>query len=145
MFDGALEARRDLRVCGAVLTALAEGALWWPSERLLAVADLHFEKGSAFAARGIALPPYDTRATIARLENLIARFAPERVIALGDSFHDREAEARMDENDAARLARLTAHSDWIWIAGNHDPVPPRRFGGHVQEELRVGPDRKSVV
>jgi DNA ligase-associated metallophosphoesterase len=134
-----LNASPVLRVCGASLTVLAEGAIWWEAERLLVVADLHLEKGSSFAARGIALPPYDTRATLARLEALIARHRPSRLVALGDSFHDRDAAARMDGGDAARLERLTGATDWIWIAGNHDPVPPRRFGGCVHEELNVGP------
>lgn len=134
-----LRASPVLRVCGAKLTALAEGAIWWEAERLLVVADLHLEKGSSFAARGIALPPYDTRTTLARLEALIARHRPSRLVALGDSFHDRDAAARMDGGDAARLARLTGATDWIWIAGNHDPMPPRRFGGSVHEEMHVGP------
>lgn len=134
-----LSASPGLRVCGAALTALPEGALWWEAERMLVVADLHLEKGSAHAARGIALPPYDTRATLARLEALMARFRPARLVALGDSFHDREAETRMDRDDASSLARLASRTDWIWIAGNHDPVPPRRFGGTVMHELRMGP------
>ena len=36
-------------------------------EGLLVVADLHLEKGSSYAARGVLLPPYDTAATLARL------------------------------------------------------------------------------
>lgn len=128
-----------LRVCGADLTVLAEGAVWWAAERMLVVADLHLEKGSAFAARGVALPPYDTRTTLGRLEALVARLAPARVVALGDSFHDMQAETRMDMEDAARLAMLSHCAEWIWIAGNHDPVPSRRFGGTVAHELRVGP------
>lgn len=134
-----LTAAPALRVCGAMLTALPEGALWWEAERILVVADLHLEKGSAFAARGVALPPYDTRTTLRRLEALAARLRPARLIALGDSFHDREADVRMDSADAATLSRLTQQTDWIWIAGNHDPVPPRRFGGTVMSELRAGP------
>ena len=128
-----------LRVTGAALTVLPEGAIWWEAERMLIVADLHFEKGSSFAAKGLALPPYDTRATIARLAALVARLEPARLVALGDSFHDRAAEARMAEEDQASLAALTQATDWIWITGNHDPVPPRRFGGVVHEELTVGP------
>jgi len=47
---------------GAHLVADPSGALFWPAERALMVADLHFEKGSSFAARGAALlPPYDIR------------------------------------------------------------------------------------
>ena len=49
------------------LVADCEGALYWPEERALIVADLHLEKGSSYAARGVLLPPYDTAATLARL------------------------------------------------------------------------------
>jgi len=132
-------AHPSLRVCGVSFDLMPEGAAWLADERLLVVADLHLEKGSAFAARGLPLPPYDTRATIARLEALVAKLKPQTLVALGDSFHDGEAEHRMDEEDAARLARLSRSLDWVWIAGNHDPVPPRAFGGAVMEELRVGP------
>jgi hypothetical protein len=132
-------AHPSLRVCGARFDLMPEGAAWLAAERLLVVADLHFEKGSAFAERGIALPPYDTRATIARLEALVARLKPDTLVALGDSFHDMTAAERMSPEDGARLARLSRSLDWIWIAGNHDPVPPRAFGGAVMEELRVGP------
>ena len=43
------------------------GALYLPDERTLVVADLHLEKGSAYAARGVLLPPYDSAATLAAL------------------------------------------------------------------------------
>ena len=75
------------------------GALYWPEQGLLAVADLHLEKGSSFAARGVLLPPYDTAATLARLARLIARYAPRCVIALGDSFHDGGGPARLADDD----------------------------------------------
>ncbi|TAL82591.1 MAG: phosphoesterase, partial [Beijerinckiaceae bacterium] len=48
----------------AHLVADPAGALYWPQERLLIVADLHFEKGSAYAVRKVFLPPYDTGATL---------------------------------------------------------------------------------
>ena len=128
-----------LRIAGAALTVLPEGAIWWEAERMLIVADLHFEKGSSFAAKGLVLPPYDTRATINRLAALVTRLKPARLVALGDSFHDRAAESRMTEGDQAALVALTHATDWIWITGNHDPVPPRLFSGAVHEELTVGP------
>ena len=82
--------RADHPISLADVTLLADpaGALYWPDEKLLVVADLHLEKGSAFAERGVLLPPYDTAATLARLARLIERYAPRLVIALGDSFHD---------------------------------------------------------
>ena len=64
------------------------GALWVLNHRTLIAADLHLEKGSAFAARGQMLPPYDSRATLDRLEAEIEALQPAAVVLLGDSFHD---------------------------------------------------------
>ncbi|HLY57820.1 MAG TPA: ligase-associated DNA damage response endonuclease PdeM [Stellaceae bacterium] len=110
-----------LTLGGAELVADPVGALWWPDERMLLVADLHLEKGTSFARRGTLLPPWDTRATLDRLDAALTRYGPEVVVALGDSFHDREARARLGAEDAARLAALTARCDWRFLAGNHDP------------------------
>lgn len=134
-----MSADREFRVNGAVLVADPSGALIWPARQSLVVADLHLEKGSAFAARGQFLPPYDTAATLRRLERAIDRHRPERVICLGDSFHDAGAGARLAERDRGRLGRLTARCEWIWIAGNHDPAPPEDLGGRVAESLIDGP------
>jgi DNA ligase-associated metallophosphoesterase len=125
----------EIRLNGARLTADPSGALLWPERRTLVVADLHFEKGSAFAKRGLLLPPYDTRATLDRLETLIARHRPARVVCLGDSFHDGEAGERLAPGDRARLARLAGTCDWVWIEGNHDPEPPDDLGGRAAAEL----------
>lgn len=128
-----------IRLNGADLTADPSGALVWPARRTVVVADLHLEKGSAFAARGQLLPPYDTRATLERLAALIAKHRPERLVCLGDSFHDSEAGERLAAADRARLQRLTGSCDWVWIAGNHDPEPPDDLGGRIAAELIDGP------
>ena len=58
--------RSHLIVAGQRDAAACRGrALLGGRGRTLLVADLHLEKGSAFAARGVLLPPYDTRATLA--------------------------------------------------------------------------------
>ncbi len=124
---------------GAELVLDPSGALWWAQRRTLAVADLHLEKGSGLAAAGRLLPPYDTRATIDRLAVVLRRYRPDRVIALGDSFHDRKASARMDATDLERLARLVGEHDWIWLRGNHDPEPPAELGGAADRELALEP------
>lgn len=129
-----------LDFAGAALLALAEGALFWPAERTLVVADLHLEKGSSFARRGVMLPPYDTRATLERLARVAARHRAARILCLGDSFHDGEAPARLDDGDRKLLASLATERELIWVAGNHDPAPPDGLGGRIVEgTLRLGP------
>ena len=127
-----------VRLAGAAVRFDAAGVLHWPSEDLVAVADLHLEKGSAQAARGYMVPPYDTRATLAALERVLARLRPRRVIALGDSFHDRGGEVRLDPADAERLRAMTASADWLWIRGNHDPDPPATLGGRAADVVAIG-------
>ena len=115
-----------------------DGALYWPDERVLVVSDLHLEKGSSFASRGVLLPPYDTAATLARIAFAIARLAPRVVIALGDSFHDDNGSTRIAPSDRAALAGLQRGRDWIWIAGNHDPDPAEGIGGSFGGALAIG-------
>ncbi len=125
-------------VAGVTLVADLSGALFWEEERLLVVSDLHLEKGSSFATRGVLLPPYDTVATLGRLASVIARHDPGIVIALGDSFHDRDAHDRLSAPDRDAILGLQSRRDWIWISGNHDPVLPSDLGGVVAGEVAIG-------
>lgn len=126
-----------LRVAGADFIADPAGALYWPQQRLLIVADLHLEKGSAFAARKIFLPPYDTATTLEALARLIAFYSPHAVIALGDSFHDSRAGERLTAQDRSRIRALQAGREWIWIAGNHDKDLPSGLDGEARMELSI--------
>src|SRR3989440_7836759 len=132
---------RASKVMVADVTFVADlsGALFWQEQRLLVVSDLHLEKGSSFATRGVLLPPYDTVATLGRLSTVIARHDPRMVIALGDSFHDRSAHDRLSAADRDALSALQARRDWIWISGNHDPVLPSDLGGLVASQVAIGP------
>jgi hypothetical protein len=129
----------SLNVAGVTLVADLSGALFWEEESLLVVSDLHLEKGSSFAARGVLLPPYDTVATLGRLAAVVARHDPRTVIALGDSFHDRDAHGRLSAPDRNAIAALQVRREWIWISGNHDPAPPSDLGGVVAHQVTIGP------
>ena len=130
-------AAATLTLAGRHLVADPAGAIYWPDRSLLAVADLHLEKGSSFAERRILLPPYDTPATLARMAKLIARYAPKMVVALGDSFHDRRGASRLNTEARAALAAMQVGRDWIWVAGNHDPDPPAGVGGRAVDVLTL--------
>lgn len=125
-------------IAGERLVLLPEGALWWPEKATLIVADLHLEKGSSFARRGMMLPPLDTLATLDRLAALIARLDPAQVVSLGDAFHDVDGPARLAPGARDRLTALMARRSWIWITGNHDPVIDRSLGGTCLDEMALG-------
>ncbi|MCA3563139.1 MAG: ligase-associated DNA damage response endonuclease PdeM [Methylocystis sp.] len=129
----------DVVVNGARLKVDHHGAAWWPETRTLVVADMHLEKGSAFASRGQMLPPYDSAATLARLAAIVARHRPDRLIALGDSFHDAAAGDRMEATVMAGLAALAGTLEMIWITGNHDPEIPPSLPGRRCGEVAIGP------
>ncbi|MDF1586790.1 ligase-associated DNA damage response endonuclease PdeM [Rhodospirillales bacterium YIM 152171] len=127
----------EIRVRGVRLVLEPCGAVWWPERRALLVADLHFEKGSAYARRGALLPPWDTAATLARLEAAVERRAPKLVVSLGDAFHDRHGPASLMDGARTRLAALARGRDWLWLSGNHDPLPPRDLGGEAAAALEL--------
>jgi hypothetical protein len=122
----------------AEVLCLPAGGLWLPSEAALVVADLHLEKGSAFAARGQMLPPYDTGDTLDRLEVEVEALAPRLIVLLGDTFHDGGAEDRLRPRDTARIMALGRGRSLIWILGNHDAEGPRDLPGERLSALSIG-------
>ena len=136
-FEGLTGRRQPIELAGHALLPVAAGALYWESEDTLLVADLHLEKGAAFAARGMMLPPYDTRSTLQRLAACLDHFSPRRVVALGDSFHRPESAERLAADDRAFLLKLQQGREWFWIWGNHDPHLPTSIGGTVCATLSI--------
>ena len=122
---------------GQALFALRQGALFWPARRALLVADLHLEKASWFALKGQMLPPYDSLATLADLEALVAATGAGEIWCLGDSFHDGEGCDRLPAAARETLTGLTARTRWTWITGNHDPLIADRCGGDLAQEVEV--------
>jgi DNA ligase-associated metallophosphoesterase len=118
--------------------ASREGALHWPAEGALLVADLHLEKASWFAAGGQLLPPYDSLATLQALSKEVDRTGATRLYCLGDSFHDRLGCDRLPDDARDLLTNLTSRLDWIWIVGNHDAGFANHCGGRIEEECEVG-------
>lgn len=128
----------SLELAGHTLIPMAEGALFWPAQSTLIVSDLHLEKGASFARSGQYLPPYDTQSTLAIVSRLMRDLAVDTVISLGDSFHTSKAAGLMGEDICASIRNMTRQCDWVWIEGNHDPIPPQHLGGRALRELRVG-------
>jgi uncharacterized protein len=127
----------QIHIRNTTLIAHHSGALYWPEENILIVADMHLEKGSSFAAKGQMLPPYDSAATLEKLRNVIAHYQPQRLIALGDSFHDIQAITRMAPANREALTTLASSVETIWITGNHDPEIPNLMPGERLATLTI--------
>ena len=127
-----------LSFAGQEFFATPEGALYWPAQQALLVADLHLEKASWFAAEGQMLPPYDSLATLQLLEREIARIGLKSLYCLGDSFHDQLGCDRLPADARDLLCAMTARLDWIWIVGNHDAGFADLCGGRIAQECEIG-------
>lgn len=122
---------------GQEMCLLRSGALYWPAERALLVADLHLEKASFFARQGQMLPPYDSRETLERVAMAVGETGARRVFCLGDSFHDGDGADRLEPHAAGMLDALVRACDWVWITGNHDHAASPRSGGTMIDELAL--------
>jgi uncharacterized protein len=124
---------------GETLHLLPSGGLYWPARKTFTVSDLHLGKSERLARRGGALlPPYETQATLEKLDRDLDFTRAETVICLGDSFDDLAAADGIEDASRLWLARLMAGKQWIWITGNHDPGPIE-IGGTHRAELTLQP------
>jgi uncharacterized protein len=123
---------------GETFSATPGGALFWPRQDALLVADLHLEKASWFARLGQFLPPYDSHATLSALARAVQETGARRLFCLGDSFHDRFGCDRLPASARELLTELTSKLDWTWIVGNHDPGFADHCGGRIEEEVELG-------
>jgi len=123
---------------GETFSATADGALFWPAQNVLLVADLHLEKASWFARFGQFLPPYDSHATLTALARSVEHTNAARLYCLGDSFHDAFGCERLPASARELLTDLTSRLDWTWIVGNHDPGFSDHCGGRLADEVDLG-------
>ncbi len=123
-----------LSFAGHDFEIIAPAALFWPARKAIFVADLHLEKASFYARQGQMLPPYDSRATLDELAEIVAHTKPETVFCLGDNYHDTQGEKRLENEAANQLLCLTKAVDWVWITGNHDPDVTGQWGGRIVSE-----------
>jgi uncharacterized protein len=102
------------------LLLLADKAMYWPQQKTLLIADIHFGKAAAYRALGQPVPHGTTNQNLQRLNFLLSQYPTEQLIFLGDFLHAPKSHA------SATLAALrewrTQHSSMrcILVRGNHD-------------------------
>lgn len=125
----------ECSLAGMVAILDRSGALYLPDSTMLIVADMHLEKATSGARRGLFLPPYDSKVTLDLLTCTAAKYAPSQIVFLGDSFHDAHAPSRLTDDSHAVLQSLASTSELIWITGNHDPEIPSTIAATCMSEL----------
>ncbi len=109
---------------------IADGrrALYHPSERWLAVADLHFGYELSQRSLGNAFPLWGREQIAESLSSLIAHHNPKTLVIVGDLLH-----SAAGETDALELIRTLESLGpiLILIRGNHD----RRLATSLRETL----------
>lgn len=111
-------------------------AVYLPARDALVVADLHLGKARASNVEF----PLGERADIRdRLETLLDRFAPERVVIAGDLLHAFDRVPRAVEDAVTDLHDLigAAGAEPVVIAGNHDAMLDSLLGD-ASEDYRLG-------
>ncbi|HEX6090736.1 MAG TPA: ligase-associated DNA damage response endonuclease PdeM [Gemmatimonadales bacterium] len=133
----------EVDLAGESVQLLPERAIYWPKERTLIVADLHWGKAAAFRAGGIPIPRGTTAAGLARLDRALARTGAQRVALLGDLLHARAWRGAETMRTIAAWRDTARALDLVLVRGNHDRRagdPPLELGITVLDgPVRVGP------
>lgn len=111
---------QTVHVAGESLLLLPEKAIYWPREKMLIIADIHFGKAAAFRALGVPVPRGTTSENLAGLDALVAAHGARQVVFLGDFLHARAAHA--SSTQLAMLAWRQRHPELalMLVRGNHD-------------------------
>lgn len=109
-----------MSIQGETAWLLPQKALYWPREKMLVIADIHFGKAAAFRAQGVPVPRGTTTENLQALDALMLLHETEQIVFLGDFLHARASHA--SATVAAMLAWRLRHPALrlILVRGNHD-------------------------
>ncbi|WP_020654962.1 ligase-associated DNA damage response endonuclease PdeM [Massilia niastensis] len=105
---------------GADLLLLPEKAVFWPAERMLVIADIHFGKAAAFRSLGVPVPRGTTSENLAGLDALIEAHGARHVVFLGDFLHARAAHASSTQQAMLAWRQRQSALNLTLVRGNHD-------------------------
>jgi metallophosphoesterase superfamily enzyme len=128
---------QPLTICGKMLIADQSGALFWPAQRALIVADLDLGGDTAAPMPAGMRPQNDVSASLIGLAQVMDRYEPETVLVLGGNWEKGQEPDRLRRKDLKILAMMQEDRRWVWISGRAResglPVP----GGEVAGELTM--------
>lgn len=131
------------RVAGETVLLLPEKALYWPAQKMLIVADIHFGKAAAFRALGVPVPRGTTTENLTGLDALVDAHGAEHIVFLGDFLHARAAHASATQQAMLAWRERRSSLRLTLVRGNHDRHagdPAAQLGiALVDEPHEIGP------
>jgi DNA ligase-associated metallophosphoesterase len=128
---------------GEQLILLPQKAAFWPRERMLIIADIHFGKAAAFRSFGIPVPRGTTTENLQALDALIELTGARHILFLGDFLHARAAHAASTQSAMLAWRQRRCELILTLVRGNHDKHagdPAVQLGiDLVDEPYTVGP------
>lgn len=115
---------QNIRLQGEEVALLPERALWWPRQKALVTADIHWAKSAHFRQHGLAMPAGIQAADGIRLAGLIRQYKPDRLIVAGDFFHSRY---NAEVADFTHWRRQHQQLCIDFVIGNHDILPAQLY------------------
>lgn len=109
-----------VRAGGEDWLLLSEKCLFWPSQKMLIISDLHLGKSGHFRKSGIPLPLGTDTTDLQRIDKLIKGLSPAKIVFLGDLFH---STYNKEWEFFSHWVRERSHLQFILIEGNHDLLP----------------------
>lgn len=109
-----------LEVAGTTLLLLADKAAYWPQQKVMLIADVHFGKAAAYRALGQPVPRGTTAANLKRLDKLLAEYECRQMIFLGDFLHAPKSHAAATLAAIGAWRNRHAQLNCLLIRGNHD-------------------------
>ncbi len=116
---------------------LPQKMVFWEHTKTLLVSDLHFGKDDSIRRAGSYLPPVDNDASFHLLSQTIHALQAERLIMLGDLFHDSASQSDRVLQSMRKWRMQHEKISMLLIRGNHDLKsgdPPEMFGLQVVDE-----------
>ena len=127
---------QEIRVdwAGEELLAQPEKVLWWPRVSALLVADMHLGKIGHFRKAGIPLPMSSAQAAMDKLDQVVRRLKPERLLVLGDLTH-----SAWNKELQVFQAWRASHEQLVveLVRGNHDIIADQLLKDFKMQDLGV--------
>jgi len=121
------------------LLLLPGKAIYWEKRESLLVADLHIGKSTHFRKHGIAVPDDVAQSNLDKLDAILDRTSPKRLIILGDLFH---SDINNEWQQFVKWRKSHPQLEVSLIIGNHDILNQQDYHAgriNVFQKMSVGP------